>query len=398
MDLSNSYYKRIVYKKNAFDDLKTYIKLNFSNKNVCLITTKSVPAEEVTGLLNAVFCGTEKVVHYHIRNGFDEKELKNLCTKINDGNFNLLIGFGGGKCANVVKYFASNFNLPYIICPSAATSLAYFSGFCINPFNTYKSFNAKPPLKIFIKESVIKNSSLLCNINGLAFLHSLRAAYLECLIEDKEEERYIVVALEKLFEKLENEQTNILLCNEDSNLILMDLFIDFGFFMNMLNAENFVLHVYKLAEKSNCDDAYSGKKLLLICELVLCVIKKYLELNSLKMIEMPNFYEISGLIEKYKINALEIKNSNYFINFMQNIAIKGEILAKRDVLYKNLCHQILKIKNFCKEVKLVYSKGINISLAPKEIFNAIMVAPYINQENELIDFIAGSGILNGMVG
>ena len=66
--MENSYYKRIVYKKNAFDDLKTYIKLNFLGKNILLVSTKSVPAENVTEVLNALFSGTENVAHFVSRN------------------------------------------------------------------------------------------------------------------------------------------------------------------------------------------------------------------------------------------------------------------------------------------------------------------------------------------
>ena len=50
-----AYYKNIIYKKNAFDDLKTYIKLNYSRKNILLVSTKSIQPEDVTSILNSLF-------------------------------------------------------------------------------------------------------------------------------------------------------------------------------------------------------------------------------------------------------------------------------------------------------------------------------------------------------
>jgi len=292
MEINNAYYKKIVYKKNAFEDIKSYIKLNFSNKNILLISTKSIPAEDVTCLLNSLFCGSENVSHFVSRQSFDKNELDCLNNKICKGKFDLLISLGGGKCCDVVKYFASVFGISYIVCPTVATSMAYFTNYCVNPYDESKSFYANYPCKIFIQEQIIKNASCYTNIQGLCFLHSLRAVFVEGMILDAEKDRYIYLGLEKTFNKLDTEQTNILLCGEDSNLVLMDLFIDFGFFIGLLDREKFYLfNMYCIYEKISKEkrEVMSGKKILLCAKTILSAMKKYVEIESLSSFEKINF-------------------------------------------------------------------------------------------------------------
>lgn len=393
---NNAYYKKIIYKKNAFEDLKTFVKINYNNKNICLISTKSVPAEDVTSLLNGLFCASEKVSHFVARCGFDNRELEKLNNKLASGEFDLLVSFGGGRCCDVVKYFANCYNLPYIVCPSVASSISYFTSYCINPFLPSESLNAKMPVKIFIQEGIIKGASCYSNINGLCFLHSLRCVYIDGIIKNKENEKYIFVGLEKLFAKLDNEQTNILLCNEDSNLILMDLFIDFGFFINSLNEQNYLLKTYEIYEtvKTQTARSFVGKELLLICRVIFSVIKKYIELNLYNIIEMPNYPKISKMIKKTEIFSKKIKNCAYFCEILKNAPIKKEYLTNRQSIYNLVCFQMLQINSFCKKVKSVYKYGIDVEDDFEEVIYCVAISPYLYNGNFLVDYIAGSGILN----
>lgn len=396
MEVDNSYYKKIIYKKNAFDDLKTYIKLNYSNKKILLISTKSIPAENVTEILNALFMGSENVNHFISKNGFNETELSTIKKTISSDAYSLLISFGGGRCCDVTKYFAGLFGIPYVVCPSQATSLAYFSNYCINPFDASKSFYAEMPVKIFIQEGIIKNSNCYTNINGLAFLNSLRAVYVEGVLNDVEKERYVFLGLEKLFKKLEDEQTNILVCNEDSNLVLMDLFIDFGFFISALNKDEYYLinminNYHKLSMSEFC---WIGKKMLLCAMSILSLMKHYLELNSFKIFEKPDYDKISKNIKNGQIFQKRLKNNAYFSSFLQKSYLKKELIGRRDVIYKIICIEILKINEFCKKVKSVYKFGIEIEDNFNTLAAALSITPFLSGNNCLVDYIAGSGILN----
>lgn len=395
MGFDDSYYKKIIYKKNAFDDLKMYIKLNFNNKNICFISSKSIPSEEVTKLLNALFYGSENVFHFVVRNNFSIVELDRLKTKLSTNKYDLLIAFGGGKVCDSVKYFSSVFNIPFIMCPSTASSLAYFTNYCINPYDASASEILNYPKKVFIQESVIKSASCLGNINGLSFLHSLRSIYVEGIINADEKLGYIYLGLEKLFLKLDNEQTNILLCNEDSNLVLMDLFIDFGFFLQMLGNQFYLFAAYEAYETINKNkDEYAGKDMMLIAKLQMMLIKEYLCLNSFKIIEVPNFKNVSKIIKKYSKNVKNIKNCQYFLNFMNKAYIKKLATSARDDVYQRVCVQIMKIKAFIKKVKTVYKHGIDVDADFDCVMKAISIAPYMYNCSYLVDLLAGSGVLN----
>lgn len=396
MECENGYYKKIVYKKSAFEDLKTYLKLHYNNKNICIISTKSIPSEETTKLINAVLCGSEKVSHFVSINDFTLKEIEKFQNKIKNGGFDLLISFGGGKCCDVVKYFADVFKLPYIVCPTSASSIAYFSSYCVNPIDSNNSFYASEPKKIFIQESVIKSSNCNLNINGLCFLHSLRAVYLEACTINLENERYILAGLEKLFKKLESEQTNILLCNEDSNLVLMDLLIDFGFFIEMLGKDYYLFKCYEVYNHicNMKEYSYCGRVMLLCAKTVMSILKGYIELNSVKIFEMPNFREISDLLEKEQISYKNIKNSTFFYDFMKKVYVKKEYFELKEGIYKLICSQILKINEFCNRVKSVYKYGINIEEEYKTLTNSIKITPYIYSGTNMINLMVGSGILN----
>lgn len=395
---NNSYYKSIIYKKNAFNDIKTFIKLNYNNKRILLISTKSIPAENVTSLLNSLFCGSEKVSHYVARSNFDLNELQIISDKIKEEKYSLLVSFGGGKCCDVVKYFASEFNLPYIVCPTVASSLAYFSNYCINPFDSTKSFYATFPKKIFIQEELIKKSTCLFNIQGLCFLHSLRSVYVEGLINDVEKDRYIFLGLEKLFNKLDLEETNILLCDEDANLVLMDLFIDFGFFIGQLNRDDFFLfNMFKVYEKMFIQFEMSGKMLLLCAKEILGLMKQFIEINSVKVFEKNNYLQIAKILKNYKINYLNLKNNLYFIKFNKKNYIKKQFLDNKDNYYKIISLQLLKIKEFNKKVKSVFKYGLEIEEKSENSFKALGITPFLYGKNMLIDLIANSGIINSLI-
>ncbi|MBO7528168.1 MAG: iron-containing alcohol dehydrogenase [Clostridia bacterium] len=396
--MENSYYKRIVYKKNAFDDLKTYIKLNFLGKNILLVSTKSVPAENVTEVLNALFSGTENVAHFVSRNNFDIKEMDLLLDKLSKTNANLIVSLGGGRCCDVVKYFAHIHNIDYVVCPSVSTSLSYFCTYCFNPIEPTESFYSKLPNKIFIQESIIKNSSCLTNINGLCFLHSLRAILIDDLIYNKEKDKYVVAGLEKLCRKLDDEQTNILLCGEDSNLVLMDMLIDYGYFINQLDLDEFYLtNMYKLLSKiSQRKDSFSGKKMLVCSTAILSLYKNYIQINSLKMLEKNNYFKVEKLLQKYKIGKKCIKNNVFFNNFAEKYHIKRDFLEKQQDLLREINQQIKSINNFGKCVKSIFKYGIEIEDDYQDVLNSLMLAPYIFLGSNLVNLISVSGVLNAL--
>ena len=394
-----AYYKNIVYKKNAFDDFKTYVKLNYANKNLLLVSTKSIPAEDVTNILNSLFCGTNSVGHFVSKCGFNNKELCLLSDKIIKNNYSLIIAFGGGRTADVVKYFAYMNKIPYVVCPTIASSISYFTNYCINPFDSCKSFYANYPQRIFIQESIIKNATCHVNINGLAFLHSLRCVFVEGMVENKEKLRHVFLGMEKLFAKLDYEQLSILLCSEDSNLVLMDLFIDFGFFISMLNIEDYLLTNMFCVYSSLCETSgeLSGNRMLLCSKSILAIFDKYISYNSVSVFEKCNYFKIAEELEKNNISYKMIKNNDFFRKIEGRIYDKRKYLLGREDISKTIRSQIVSINKYSSAVKSVFKYGIEISDDFNMLVKSLCLSSYICDNNFLINLVAGSGILNAFI-
>jgi len=398
MELENAYYKKIIYKKNAFEEVKTYIKLNYNNKNIMLVSTKSVEAEDVTSLLNALFCGSENVYHFVSRNSFVKAELDCINDKLSKGDFDLLVALGGGKCADTVKFFANHYGLPFIVCPTVATSLAYFTNFCVNPYDSTKSFYADYPKRVFIQEQIVRKTNPSINIQGLCLLHSLRSVYVEGMIDDEDAEKYVFVGLEKVFSKLDEEQTNILLCGEDSNLVLMDLLIDFGFFVGLLNREKYYLiTTFLLLEKMDHNSNFAGKKMLLCAKSILLIFKRFIEINTVKTLEKVDFCNIAGAIANCQISSKTIKNNKYFIKNTRKIHKKCKFLKNREYYYKIISFQLLKIKDFIKQLKSIYKNELSLEQDLNNVFRALAISPFLNCDNLVVDMVAGSGVLNSFL-
>lgn len=394
-----TYYKNIVYKKNAFEDLKTYVKLNYANKNILLVSTKSIPAEDVTKILNALFCGTEEVSHFISRCNFDKRELCLLSDKIVKNKFSLIIAFGGGKTTDVVKYFSYIHHIPYIVCPTMASSMSYFTNYCINPFDSCKSFYANFPSRVFIQESIIKSATCCSNINGLAFLHSFRSVYIEGAAENIEKQKFILLGLEKLFAKLDCEQLNILLCGEDSNLVLMDLFIDFGFFLSMLNLEDYLLINMFCVYNSITEEQkeYAGKRMLLCAKSIIAVLERYVSLNSVLVLEKCNYVRVAEELEKNQITYQMLKGNYYFNKLDENVYKKRKYLQDREEILKIVASQMLSINKFSSAVKSVFRFGIDVDDDFNKLAKSLCLSSYISDNNYLVNLVTGSGILNALI-
>lgn len=394
MDVENIYYKKIIYKKNAFLDMQTYVKLNFNNKKILLFTSKSIPSEETSRVMNALMAASESVCCYVSKNNFDKIELDKLHNKINSEKYDLFVALGAGRCCEVCKFFAFKNNVPYIACPTLATSMSFFTNYCLNPYDMSDGFYANMPIKIFIQESLIRGASFYSNVMGLCFLNSIRAVYVEGVCSGDNEKNIIFKDMEKLFKKLEYEQTNILLCDEDANLTLMDLFIDFGFLMAKLDKNDyFLFNFYKIYGHYSQSVEMAGVLMLLCSKMILSLYKKYLEVDTVRCFEIPKVELIKNIAKKDKFYGQIVKN----VYFCEDFIVKNKINERMGVFCDIVQDQYKKIRNFCNSVKNVYKLGLEVSGDYGELTKAMLLALYMGGDNYLTKLIAGSGVLNNLL-
>lgn len=395
--MENSYYKKIIYKKNAIDDLKTFIKINYAHKRVLCVLDDNVLPEEHSVVLNALCKGADNVGHFCAKENFCRRELDLLSKKIVSGKYDVLVSVGGEMACESCKFFAWRYNLAFVVCPTKASSFMYFLNFCINPYDANKSFYANSPDGVFISEDFIKQSNLFTNINGLCFLNSLRAVLAETAIVGEEEYDFFVAGLKKLFIKLDEESVNILLCSEDANLTLMDLLIDFGFFAQNVNLDCFYLFkMFMLCRSLNGEKECFGKELLVCSKMILGVFAECLRLGFDKKIEMPNYSLLEKMLKKTKINSKNVKNAQYFNGLGLNFA-KFNKKVKKDENINLVVDCLYEIKRFCASVKNVYKGGIEVGGELSNFLNGLALSPYISGGGELLDVLAGCGVLNSFL-
>ena len=134
---------------------------------------------------------------------------------------------------------------------------------------------------------------------------------------------------------------------------------------------------------------------MLVCtKTIFSALWNYLKTGTLQGLEKPKYKNIENMLKKYEIYKKNIKNDEYFNVLYKNIG-KKECLKKDLLNFKQLLVEcILKIGVFLKQVKSICKNGVGIECDYKKLTHALAVAPYVYGENILIDYFAGSGILN----
>lgn len=102
----------------------------------------------------------------------DVSEVNEL-EKLNFSPRDLIMGFGGGKVLDIVKYFSSQHNLAYLSIPSTLSNDGIYSPIArLNDEGRKKSFGTDPPLGIIADISVISKSPEVNILSGVGDLLS----------------------------------------------------------------------------------------------------------------------------------------------------------------------------------------------------------------------------------
>ena len=391
----------IVYKKNAYDDLKFDLQSKYYNKKVFIITTKSLTHSHLTQIMSAVSMAGCEFKYFVAKHNFSLQELKKISEVLTMEAFDLFICFGAGKTCDVTKYFANIFCVPYFVCPSACSSISYFNNICINPYDSTRSFVCDRAEKVYIEESVIKTTPRYLVKQGVYFIMSL--TYLLCneqiehILLDKP---VAFMDIEKDIDKLNKELRGIMTGDGDSKLILMDILIDVAEKLKDVDVFSLSLfNLYCIMNKINCDNEQivgAGEIFLLSAELLFLAYKNLFSQKKIKRLEVPNFPKIAKNIKKFAI----------FYKKIHNFAFFNDILSRKDILLRlnNLKEEFLyqtqkrldEIKNMMNLIKR-YENVFSYNLPKiKDIFTSFSVLPFVCDNNYIVSLMGGIGICNVM--
>ncbi len=397
--MENEFYDRIVYKKNAFNQMSQDLSVYFTGKKILLITTKSLINSHLTEIMNAVSTAKCSFSHFIAKNNFSESELRSLVNLMSDKNFDLFIVFGGVRATMVTKYFANIFCLPYFVCPSIPSGIGYFSNLCINPYDSTRSFVCDYPTKIYISEAVIKSAPKKYVKQGIFFLMSyeelLAIGDIENILLGK---RNNYDDISSVLKKLKCELKYIMTMDSDAKLKLMDIIIDMAYYVSKLNFDiSSVFNLYcimqKVIQKQN-QNIYGGEGYLLASKTLLTMYQNFFKQKSIKRLDVPNVPKIVKNIKKYTIFQKNINNLSFF----------NEIFAKKDILIRinNLkeefyfqCNNHIQEQNKMLDVIKSYDKFfLTEQLTIKDIFTSINIFPFVTQNNFIVNLMSGMGFVN----
>ncbi len=397
--MENEFYDRIVYRKNAFLELKEYLSQNFNGKKVLLISTKSLVNPHLTEIMNMISVSGCNFKHYIAKNNFSNFELKQISELLTLENFDLYVVFGAGRATMVTKYFANIFCVPYIVCPSACSNSSFFSNICINPYDSTRSFKCDYPQKIFINESVIKTMPRKLLKQGVFFIMAieemLAMSTIENILFDKHND---MSQINKITTKLQKEIKGIMSGDVDSKLILTDIIIDLSYELDKVDIfKSATFNLYTIMQKiflNSSEITGSGEIYLLASKTLLLCYKNLFMQKKIKQLELPNFPKIVKNIEKYSIFYKKINNFAYF----NEILSKKELLTrlnnlKEEFLYQ--CNKRIEEQDNLLDVVKNYDDIFTYQTPLlSDVFTAVKVLPYVCENNFIVDLMGGLGLVN----
>ena len=397
--MENEFYDRIVYRKNAFLELKEYLSQNFNGKKVLLISTKSLVNPHLTEIMNMISVSGCNFKHYIAKNNFSNFELKQISELLTLENFDLYVVFGAGRATMVTKYFANIFCVPYIVCPSACSNSSFFSNICINPYDSTRSFKCDYPQKIFINESVMKTMPRKLLKQGVFFIMAieemLAMSTIENILFDKHND---MSQINKIITKLQKEIKGIMSGDVDSKLILTDIIIDLSYEIDKVDIfKSATFNLYTIMQKiilNSSEITGSGEIYLLASKTLLLCYKNLFMQKKIKQLELPNFPKIVKNIEKYSIFYKKINNFAYF----NEILSKNELLTrlnnlKEEFLYQ--CNKRIEEQDSLLDVVKNYDDIFTYQTPLlSDVFTAVKVLPYVCENNFIVDLMGGLGLVN----
>lgn len=390
---------KIVYKKNAFCELKEDLSKYYYGKNVLIITTKSLINGYLTEIMNSVSLAGCSFKHFVAKNNFSKGELIKLSEMLTQENFDLYIVFGAGRATNVTKYFANIFCVPYMVCPSACSSLAYFNNICINPYDSTRSFVCDEPECIYICEGVIKTVPRKLVKQGIFLIMSLEElltmASIENILFDEHKD---YGDINKIILKLSNELKCIMSGDDEGKLILMDTLIDLSKAMKNIDVfKTSLFNLYCILQKmfeENDELVGCGETFLLASSTLMRCYKNLFSQKTIKQLELPNFPKIVKNIEKYSIFYKKINNFAYF----SDILSKKELLVRLNNLKEEFLYQTNKRLDEQNEMLNIIKRYDNVFTYQtpqiKSVFGAVGMLPFVSENNYVVSLMGGLGMFN----
>lgn len=393
MDINSEFYKRIVYRKNAIDELSSYLKFYQKHKSVLFISDTN---NDWSNQILAQVANSGNAFKYcFIDDNPSYNEIKLLYNKAKE--VKLIIGYVSGYNANLIKYLSKANDSEFIFIPVSPSSTFYFLPYYYSPINKITAYESNYPTRIFIDERIIKDAPRSEILKGLELFLSYFELYFSLICENLlNEYKYDLFTFAKLLSRYE--ELFALFRNEEKeiSLVLMDNLIELAYLTREIHLNNIcffnlsnLLISSKFLERENMSfESYS----LIATDLLLNIYRQVFLQDNIKVLSIPNYDDIARLIEKYKFISNTYKGIEYYKNISSDkLSLindkKLEIIEHLEAITK-------KVKRNIKHINKMKGTKIITTFHLDECYDSIRILPYIFNNNNLLDVVGGTGILN----
>ena len=391
MDIKDCYYKRIVYKRNAYEDLKHFIKYYHAGKNILVLHNENNNNNFDRFLINVA--ESKNAYHCEYITSFNAKMFSNI--KKNSKNFSLILAYGDAKVCNLAKVLALQNNCEYFVCPSTF-SLEFFSCYYydLNLNNVFKK--GSYPTKIYIDEETIKSVDLINVGNGLKSMIAVYDLVFTFYIEKEINGfNFNINDLNKILNRYEEIFIQISQNNDDAKLVLMDNFIEIGYLLKNLSFNQFSYYnlAYLMQKQNICDNCKFEDYLVLATDILFSIYERAFEQKTIKQYYQPDYYEISSIIEKYNFNIERYKKYEFYKSLLSNKELFMKLNSIKIKAYLELESIVKSFRDKLKQM-CMFMPTQNTVIDYKKLFHSLNVLPHIYQNNLLLDILAGIGVLS----
>ncbi len=385
-------FKKIIFEKIIYPSVCDFLK---NYKKIYVITSPTPKEKYLQFFINTL--NENKITHWvNILNSHavcDNYTILKSSAKVRTAD--LIVSFGGGTVADITKITAKNFNLPYCVIPTTITHYGIFNNVAYLLDNGFpKLIKTNYPEKVFIDESIIKNSpekfilSSLCFSISLAenlFVLELKKRILgECNID--------ILSLKNKLHKIEELLNWITISKDFALLNLMDYIIDLNELCKGCYETNSIF--YSIILNSSTLKNNFGEKCLLTSSILMNLYNSFFNQNKVYIKNIPNREKI---INSYTKVA---KNNDFFDSYIKdtqilldnnlntNINVKKVDLLNILKFYKSI------ISKFSKKVLLINNNSSKLRMIDEnELYLSLEILPYIH-DSFILNIITRYGYLN----
>ena len=386
MNLHDSYYERIIYKKGAISELSAILDKNFKHKKVFFLSGKAAYQKFGSVVVNQLNRAGSEFVFKFVDNEYDKQQLDSLVGEAL--TCKVIVGLGGGTSADCAKYIAKQTGLKYILIASCPTTIAYFTPYSFLQNNLlYEEIKYEPAFKVIIDENFIIHASEDNILSGKQFLTCFWEVLLNMeinnlLFEKKQNTTDIKLHLAKITDHISQIDFS-----GEGKLLLMDLLVDMGYVVKDLDLSS--ASSVQLAMLLKTSGAIKTKCFGVLCQTATKMLfESYKKFFSLKKIDIYSFLDLESLASN--LTVFKVKAENIDLQTIKNIRQNKQMFLKLNAIKNQV---LCLIVSYFQQIDALSVKKEQAKIDMPKCLMSFHILPYVYPCSPLTNILSSSGLI-----